>query len=61
MTGKSSGRHDLRSHVGIGSNSQDLFGNFLMIFSTSSCEAPDRCLSFVPWYFSVTDSMGVST
>ncbi|KAL4220806.1 hypothetical protein ACF0H5_019074 [Mactra antiquata] len=57
----SSGRHDLRSHFGIGSNSHDLFGDFWIIFFTSSCEALDRYLSLVPWYSSVTDSMGVST
>jgi len=42
--GSSSVLHSFRSQVGIGSSSQDLFGDCIMIFSTSSSVVGRKCV-----------------
>ena len=53
--GRSSILHSFRSQVGIGSSSQDLFGDFIMTFSTSSSVVGRKCVKIpvsVIWLFS---------
>ena len=46
-TGKSSSMHDFSSHVGIGSNSQDLLGDLRMIAFTSWCVVGVKSVKYV--------------